>query len=551
MRSNKITLAPLALSVAAVLSGCAIQPIEGPDYDQTRASAQTQIQSLPQPVPARKGMNVRENHPWVSIRSINAKSIVPNELMTKQVTLNEPNPVPVESLQNKIERIISVPLRIDHDVLNPRTTASAGGMGQPTTPIQGLLGQMNSAQGVGGPQDYGLMHLMGSASNPEGMIQGGGQDTRVSLSYKGTAKGLLDAFTVAMKAHWRYDAPSHSVVIYRYETKTFRVAALPGSAASNTTVSVQGSSGGGSTSATFQGQMSIWNGITNDIDNLKSKEGSVSISEATGILTVTDLPEAVERIGAYIDRINKGLQREVTVDVKIYKVAATDLDRRGLNLEGAFQSVGLNASLNTPRGDVTGLSSLTLSVPDSVLGGGQHLIGSKLLVDSLNRLGRTTTMIDTAVRTVNNQPAPIRSGRKVAYLKESTRSDSTYGTTVSLTPGEVDVGFNMQVLPSVQDNGSDVLLQVSMTLSNLDAMQVFSAAGSSIQLPEISSRDFMQRVWMRSGESLVLASINQQEDSTTNSGTIHGNVWPLGGTRESKQVEDLLVIVITPVVGGV
>lgn len=550
MRNNKFKFAPLFAAILFSSSGCAISPLETVDYESNQTNIEQAAKGLPEAIPANRQMTVRDNQPWVSVRAIDPKAQNP-VTFEKQVTVNEPNPVPVESLQNKIERVINIPVRIENDVLSPRQANQQSLPG--TTPLQNLLGQMNAAnQQPGVAQQYGATQIFGVASNPDGFSQGSGKDTRVTLSYKGSVKGLLDAFSIALKAKWRYDAPSGTIVIYRYETKTFRLAALPGKASSNSTVAVSGkSSGGGAASATFQGQLSIWESMAKDLSSLKTDEGSVSVSEATGVITITDLPEAVERVGNYIDRLNKTLNREVVVDVKIYRVAAEDIDKRAVNLEGLFQSVGLNASLNTPRGDVTGLSSLTLSIPETALGNRQHFIGSQVYLESLSKLGRTSTMIDTSVRTVNNQPAPIRAGKTIAYLKETATTVSQYGNTVALTPGEVDVGFNMQVLPTIQDNGSDVLLQISMTLSVLDALKEFKSGTSTIQLPEVSSRDFMQRVWLRSGESLVLANLNQEGNSLNNEGLVHGNLWFLSGKRDSNQLKEMLVIVITPVVGGV
>ena len=71
---------------------------------------------------------------------------------------------------------------------------------------------------------------------------------------------------------------------------------------------------------TVNPEMSIWKDIKENIKNMVSKEGSCTISEATGIVTVKDIPKNLDTIGEYLAIINKECQKQVLVECKIVEV---------------------------------------------------------------------------------------------------------------------------------------------------------------------------------------------------------------------------------------
>jgi len=533
---------PLASLVSAffALSACtAVQTHEETLVHQTSTAEKTQaaLNQLHEPMNAIQpnGALVTER-PWVDTKPIPIKQHLPDVFSKiNVVTINEPFPTPIESVLAKMSAQTGLAMSFENDIVD----SGPGGGGGRTAPV------IDTAANTQTPQVIDLTGLS---------IQGGGatNDVRIAVSYQGSVQGMLDATANAMKASWRYDEASQRVIFFRYLTKSFRLNMVPGSVENSSSVSASssgGTSGGAQAQSKFGGTLSIWESINDAMKTMMSSRGSFNVSESTGVITVRDVPDVVSRVEAFIDKMNDGFSKQVTVDVKIYRVQNTLTDIRGINWNLVFQQAGLGMSVVTPRPDTVGLASAILSVPDTAVGSAQKWIGTDFFLDSLSKIGEASVVTSTTVQTVNNQPAPIRIGRKLAYLRESTQSSTAnVGTTVTLTPGEVDVGLAMQIVPNIQDNGRDMLMQIMMTLSTLDEMKTFTSGGSSIQLPQISSRDFMQRVNLSSGQTLVLAGFESVEGNTQRSGLVDAQAWPLGGLRDQQLQKDSIVIVITPVV---
>jgi type IVB pilus formation R64 PilN family outer membrane protein len=514
--------------------------------DTEYKDAADKTMDLMQQVETRKNQNKQDgpiitDRPWVSTKPIPINKGLPDGF-SKSVTINEPFPSPIEQVLGKMAKISGIAMTFENDIVygGSKTGAQAA--------VAATMGGVDSA---GTKQEPQIIDLSGLA------MQGGnkGQDVRIALSYTGDIKGMLDTAANAMRASWRYEEEANRVVFYRYLTKSFRLSMVPGNAESSSAVSTSSgkdsTTGGGQASSKFGGNLSVWKSVDDGIKTMLSSNGAYSVSEATGMITVRDVPDVVNRVEEFVKKLNDSFSRQVTIDVKVYRVENTQGDLRGINWNALFQNAGMNLNIVSPRPDVTGLglASAVLSIPDTAVGNLRHWVGSQAFLDSLSKLGKTSVVTSTSLQTVNNQPAPIRIGRKIAYLKESKQTaTANVGSTVTLSPGEVDVGFTMQILPHVQENGRDMLVQIMMTLSNLDSIETFSSGGSTIQLPQISSRDFMQRVWLSSGQALVLAGFETVENTDKRSGTIDAQAWPIGGSRDMQHRQESIVVVITPIV---
>ena len=67
----------------------------------------------------------------------------------------------------------------------------------------------------------------------------------------------------------------------------------------------------------------------------------------------------------------------------------------------------------------------------------------------------------------------------------------------------------MTVVPNIlKDN--NVLLQYNVSLSNIEDIKTFEASDDTkVQLPEVTSRSFSQKVRMQMGQTLVLGGFEQ------------------------------------------
>jgi type II secretory pathway component GspD/PulD (secretin) len=115
-----------------------------------------------------------------------------------------------------------------------------------------------------------------------------------------------------------------------------------------------------------------------------------------------------------------------------------------------------------------------------------------------------------------------------------------------LKVGSVTTGFVLNLMPSVTDRNA-MVLTVGLDLSELRALPIFGTAPNQIQLPEVASTQFIQRVALRTGETLVLSGF-EQVNSQSGQRTLDCGMSPgLGGSFAGSTRKDSLVFLITPV----
>lgn len=154
--------------------------------------------------------------------------------------------------------------------------------------------------------------------------------------------------------------------------------------------------------------------------------------------------------------------------------------------------------------------------------------------------------------TMNRQPVPIGVTNQQSYLASTTAGTTSLNGVASqpgLVPGQVTTGFLANMLPTVLDSNS-VLLQFSMDLTELKKIGIVSVGSGvtqqSIQTPDVDGVQFVQRVALKAGSTLVLTGFEKTRDSYDMQG-ITKSVG-LGGSIVSKKTRESIVIMITPLI---
>ncbi|MDP3825458.1 MAG: PilN family type IVB pilus formation outer membrane protein, partial [Polaromonas sp.] len=75
-----------------------------------------------------------------------------------------------------------------------------------------------------------------------------------------------------------------------------------------------------------------------------------------------------------------------------------------------------------------------------------------------------------------------------------------------------------------------------------------TSGNSSIQAPDISTSNFIQRVRIQTGETLVVAGYDQDNLSAVSGGVGTPDNVALGGSREGATKRTLLVVLIQPII---
>lgn len=379
----------------------------------------------------------------------------------------------------------------------------------------------------------------------------GGTSRMLNISYEGPLRGLLDNVAIASGYGWDFDAKTNTVVFSRLTVRTFTILGAPGKreykdnitnksrettrssiggSNVNATVATSDTSSQTAQANTTDYKFDIWADTEKAVKALLSPEGSVVGNQAAGTMTVRDRAENVRQVSNYIAEINKRLSRQVALTVHVWALEVTDENEAGLD----FQVLFANDNVSIVAGSLASLGSPSSASATIVSG---KLKNSTGVLKALKEWGNATQVTSGGGLILSNQPVPIQAIKRIAYLAGSSSSQSDYGQTTEITPGEVTTGFAMTIIPHILDRRR-VLLQYSINLSSLDELTEFSTSDLTVQLPKTSTRAFSQRSTMQMGQTLVLAGFQDQSQKLANS------LGLLNFGRGAKYGKTLLVITI-------
>jgi len=388
----------------------------------------------------------------------------------------------------------------------------------------------------------------------------------IRITYaEGNFKGLLDTVAARYGVYWKF---SNGIIQFYYtDSRTFQVTALPGDSTFSATVNSQasstggisssgggsgsGSSGGGSSGVSsnngqntaINSQLSVYNSIEKTVIAMLSSHGKVVASPSTGSITVVDTPDSLDRVAEFIEAENKALSRQITINVTVLSVTLSQGDNYGIQWDLVYGDLLKNYGITNTVTAPTGATSFSAGILSS---SNNKFAGSKLLIQALSQQGKVREETSASVVTLNNQPVPVQVATQTSYLASSqTTLTNTVGATTTLTPGVVTTGFNMSILPHVLNNGT-VLLQFSTNISALNGLRTVPSGGASIEVPTIDTRNFLQRVSMKSNETLIISGFEQVDDNITRNGVGTPSNFVFGGGINGSTGKQKIVILITP-----
>lgn len=419
----------------------------------------------------------------------------------------------------------------------------------------------------------GIPVRIAPGSTPTGPASG------MSLAFEGSLSGLLDHVASYYGINWRYDGAA--INLSRFETRVFVLEAMPGTqtitdgikedsegggGGGSSGSSSGGSSGGGGTTSSLQqkAEMSIeikaWDEIRETITAMLGGVGTVVAAPSTGTVAVTTTPEIMRMVAKFIEEENKRLSRQIAINVEVYKVELA----QGTDFNFSFSEV-LRHMSNIKDLTFTGPSTIA-SVAGAPLSTAGATAGS-LNIAILNPSGRgTTTGLFTALSaigdtsrvaqfpltTLNNRPVSRRVGRDRAYVasvQNTSLAGAAAGSSVSstITPGTIREGFSLQLTPRLLDDGR-IMLQYSLSLTDIIRVTSFGdiTTGSGVQLPETASRVFVQQSMLKSGATLILAGIDDEQTGQNAQGVGHPFNFLLGGGSSNATSHSMMFIAITP-----
>lgn len=381
----------------------------------------------------------------------------------------------------------------------------------------------------------------------------------MSISYEGPLSTFLDQIASQYDVSWRFDG--QSIYFYRYESKTFMVEAMPGKSTVGDEFDTGADSGGGGSSSgsgssssqdmkqknQMEAELDYWKDLEAAVKGMMGNDGAATIMQSSGTITVTARPAKLAQVAQFLDAENNRLSRQIAIDVSVYSVTLRDTDSYGLNLDAVFDgklfgtptTITLDG-IDTPT-DPSAITQGTLSI--AMLSPHWDITA---VPTALSTVGNVAVVTRSPIVTLNNRPASRKISVDRAYLASTSTTISEGVATTSLTPGTINTGFTLQLLPRMMADGR-ILLQYSIRISDLiGEPESFGPPSNQIQLPEVDNKVFVQQAVMQNGATLVLAGFERNRDSGTTRGIGSATNWLLGGGMTNDQSREQLVITITP-----
>lgn len=425
------------------------------------------------------------------------------------ITLVSTSPVSLLQISEQITSLTGITVRVDDMILNEVKSATQG--------------ETNASE-IGG---------VSSNTNTELFMP----------AYSGKLSGLLDQIVSRFALWWRYK--NGVITFYKMETRVFTIYALPVTA--NMSANIAGTSSGesgGSTSASMDSsiQLDFWSQLEAAVTAMLPEGATLNVIPTNGTMTVTAPPFTLQRISQYVNSMNEKLARQVAISVKVLNVTLNDSQQMALNIKSVlnFLNEKLTFNLNSTSSTIENVNS-DLSM--TLIPGDKHIGQTDLIIQALKTQGTTSLMTSASVTTMNNRIAPIQVSTDESYVEKIETTMNSDTTSVSITPAKINYGFTMEVLPRILDHGR-LLMMFTMTLTELEEMGTATGGGddsqTTVQLPKIRTRGFVQEVAMMSGSTLMLTGFEQVQSSTGN------NKQLFALNNQAEKSRNVMVILMTP-----
>ncbi|WP_426428071.1 PilN family type IVB pilus formation outer membrane protein [Pseudomonas palmensis] len=556
-------LTPIAL---ALLSSCAVQRVnesfDRAEFQGRTASQYNKFLQNQQPQQNRDTV-VFSNKPWVSTEPLVTRRGLPFSL-DRDIAYRPAGPVSITDVAQLITKETGLQVIVAPDALNPGilSSKSAG------TTARGATPAAPDPDSLAGLLPNGLAGAMpGSASSFDLGLSSGGLIS--GLNYNGRTSGLLNQATSRLGLSWHFDPEVQAARITYFDTRTFDVWTFGDELEIESTVksglltstgngdSGSSTSSGGATGESGSNQStkstyktSLMSDIESNVKSMLSMQppGRLYLSRSTGTLTVSDRPEVLNRISAYLKETNRSITRQVLFNVKVYEVNFSDSDQTAVNWSAVYKSISGKWGFGLSN-TVAGISSEAISASGSILDtSSSPWAGSKAVVQALSEQGRVSEVRSPSVTTLNLQPAPIQIGNVQSYVaSSSTTTTASVGSSTALTPATITSGFNMMLLPKLLDK-ENMLLMITLSISSKPIFKDFESNDSKVQTTDYDTKNVAPKVRLRSGETLILTGFDENGDDARKSGVGSPSFFGLGGGRTRSTSQSALVVLVTPIV---
>jgi len=545
--SFKTKLVAFSACFSFMLTGCENVKIQA---NKQAEETLKNISDAEESAPAAMPIVTKTSAAWLMGESVPVAPPESPKLM-QRVSYSSPVKVSLVDIAAYVSREIGLPIDTSDVQATPSSAMNANLPGAGSIPGAQMLPTPNQLFGSQNSSNSGQLPLM-------------------NVSYEGPARGLLEYAANKSGVYFKYAdgrgqffrTVSEYIEISAVSKKTATTSAMAAFAGSTSGGSSQGGASGSSASSN-----STNGGITNtDTYNLDpwdeiektakivaggSSEPKVKANPGLSLLAIIGTPTQVKNVRDWAKSLNQRLTQQVAITATIYTVDITNEMYYQWDptiiFGKAASAVGLSLSAPqspTIQAGINPFSAGANIINNATTGASSNFNGTKLAVQALSTIGNVSGSMRQSVVAINGQQATLQIGKVKGFIYSSaTTQTANVGSTATITPGSVTVGFTGLFTPQVV-NGR-IILSMDIINATLDELKDRSSGGSTIQTPDTSPSFFKNAVILASGQTLMLTGVTQDTSNSRDNGVGSPSFKVLGGGADYAVGKKLVAIVIS------
>ncbi len=285
----------------------------------------------------------------------------------------------------------------------------------------------------------------------------------------------------------------------------------------------------------------VFAGMANTIQKLGASDTYLDRQGRT--LTFRANRSAMRGIDRFLENVRE-TRSLIVFDTYIYEVNLTDGAQTGIKWNKLAMAIG-------PGGTLGALGAVGGSTVADSGGMGFSAIykGSRFDLDAffsfLQTQGNVKTIAQPKIAIMSGSKGGFKAGSTTKYVSQvGTNSSTTINQTTVSTDTAVS-GLDLSLTGDVSDG--TVYARIRISLSELIRFNSFEALGTSLQLPQTTSRELTTAIRARPGDVVLLGGVNNSSESSDYSGLPGESGRMLAPTSSNKKAARTeLVMVMKP-----
>jgi len=301
--------------------------------------------------------------------------------------------------------------------------------------------------------------------------------------------------------------------------------------------------------------LSLWRDLESDLNSLiTTGEGKFSLSPSTGKIIVSDKPGVLDKIGVYIDGLNKSITLQQSFEIQIVEVTLTDEYEFGIdwnaiagNLAGG-NAFSLASNLSSAGFGGGQFFKVTGTAPKGTSGASSS--GVSAVLKALDDIGDVEVVNRPHIVCTNLKPCIFQNGTSETFISESGQTFNDNATVTTLSTSQVHEGLTMRILAKIGDESEETRLNISASVSTIDSITSVQSGNVTIQTPIVSNKSINTDVGIMVNESIILGGLISTTVSDLEKRVPGISRIPIIGKafrhKATKNNKKELVIIITP-----